>query len=322
MRRLLQLPKIALETIKDEGFVVLIARSKLSFEERAHRLLRKRNKIVYQKKQQQAWPPDKPLVSVIIPCYNYGIYITEAIESVLAQTFQRFEILVINDGSTDVSTRQVLDGLSDRKTKVVHQYNQGLAQTRNNGAAMGSGKYICFLDADDLIEPTYLEKTLRVLEGDESVGSCYSWVRCFGEFESIWETDDLDPFFLKRRCTSSSHSVIRKDAWERVKDKNGSGFLSEYNGYFEDWVFWIDMVQCGYRGVVIREPLIRYRVHQDSLGATHKPGYAKRLQALREERKEFFEDRSLLRRLEKLLSRRILIENNHINLSSPWDYLK
>ena len=245
------------------------------------------------------------------------MYIREAIESVLAQTFQRFEILVINDGSTDELTKQVLHELSYEKTKVVHQSNQGLAQTRNNGAEMALGKYICYLDADDLIEPTYLEKTLRILESDESVGSCYSWVRCFGDHESIWKTDDLDPFFLKKRCTSSSHSVIRTDAWEKVKERNGSGFLSKYNGYFEDWVFWIDMVLCGYRGVVIREPLIRYRIHKDSLGATHKPGYERMLKVLHEERREFFRERGTLKRLDKYLNRRILMENCLINLSGP-----
>lgn len=250
------------------------------------------------------------------------MYISEAIESVLAQTFQRFEILVINDGSTDALTKNVLHDLSYEKTKVIHQDNQGLARTRNNGAAMTVGKYICYLDADDLIEPTYLERTLYILEGDESVGSCYSWVRCFGDYEAIWETDDLDPFFLKKRCASSSHSVIRKEVWEKVKEKNGSGFLSEYDGYFEDWVFWIDMVQSGYRGVVIREPLIRYRVHKDSLGAAHKPGYAKKLQALHEDRRDFFKDRSLAEELDKYLNRRIVVENSMINLSFPTDWTK
>jgi glycosyltransferase involved in cell wall biosynthesis len=108
---------------------------------------------------------------------------------------------------------------------------------------MAAGKYICYLDADDFIEPTYLEKTLTVLESDESLGSCYSWVQCFGDSDSVWETQDLDPFFLRQYTLASSHSVIRKEAWKRVKEQNGSGFLTKYNGYFEDWVFWIDMVQ-------------------------------------------------------------------------------
>jgi glycosyltransferase involved in cell wall biosynthesis len=322
MRRLLTLANSGFKIVKDDGYIAFLEKFKSSFEERAYRLLQRSRKIVYDKKQQQAWPRERPLVSIIIPCYNYGEFVRGAIESVIAQTFQRFEILVIDDGSTDGLTKQVLHDLSYEKTRVIHQCNQGLAQTRNNGAAIAAGKYICFLDADDLIEPTYLEKTLHILESDESVGSCYSWVRCFGDYEAIWKTEDLDPFFLKKRNTSSSHSVIRKEAWERVKESNGSGFLSEYNGYFEDWVFWIEMVQCGYRGVAIREPLIRYRVHDKSLGATHKPGFDKMLEVLHENKRDFFRNRTVSKQLEKYLSRRILMENSLINLSSPSDWIK
>jgi len=135
-------------------------------ERHAYRLSKKLQRTQCQTKQQEEWPADKPLVSVIIPCYNYGMFIKGAIESVLAQTFQRFEILVINDGSTDESTMYVLHNLCYEKTKIVHQANQGLAQTRNNGAAQAAGKYICYLDPDDFIEPTYLEKTLSLLESD------------------------------------------------------------------------------------------------------------------------------------------------------------
>jgi glycosyltransferase involved in cell wall biosynthesis len=316
------LAKSLLETAKEDGLSAFLARLNISFEERAHRLFVRSRKKIYEKREQQPWPPERPLVSLIIPCYNYGRFLCEAIESVLAQTYQRFEILVIDDGSTDELTKNVLQSLSYEKTRVIHQSNQGLAQTRNNGAAIAAGKYICFLDADDLIEPTYLDKTLHVLESDESVGSCYSWVQCFGECQSIWKTEDLDPFFLKKRNTSSSHSVIRKDAWESVKQKNGTGFLSEYNGYFEDWVFWIEMVQCGYRGVAIREPLIRYRIHSNSLGAIHKPGFEKMLQILHANKKEFFQDRTGAKELEKSLNRRIVMENSRINLSSPSDWRK
>jgi O-antigen biosynthesis protein len=315
MSTVAMLAQRAIGIIKD--VVSFVKRVRSSLQEQSHRELRKYRRIVYQTRQQQAWPGGCPLVSVIIPCYNYGAFVREAIKSVLAQTFQRLEILVIDDGSTEEFTKEVLRDLQFEKTTVIHQANQGLAQTRNTGATMASGKYICFIDADDVIEPTYLEKALPVLESDESVGSCYSWVQCFGDCTSIWKTEDLDPFFLKVRNTSSSHSVIRKEAWEKVRDANGAGFLSKYDGYFEDWVFWIDMLQCGYRGVVIKEPLIRYRIHKNSLGARHKPGFRTMLHALHQDRKAFFEDRSMGKILEKYLNRRILVENNLINISCP-----
>ncbi len=317
MNTISQLGKKAILILSEEGGIAFLKRFEMFFVRQIHRLLKKRQKIVVETKQQEEWPIEKPLVSVIIPCYNYGKFIKGAIESVLAQTFQRFEIIVINDGSTQELTKDVLRNLCYEKTTIIHQVNQGLSQTRNNGAFMATGKYICYLDADDLIEPTYLEKTLSLLESDESLGSCYSWVQCFGDADSVWETEDFDPFFLKQYTASSSHSVIRKTAWEKVRELNGSGFLTKYDGYLEDWVFWIDMVQYGYRGQVIPEPLIRYRVHKNSLGATHKSGFDNMLKTLHEDRKQFFYDRSYTRDLAKKLNRRIYVTNNRANLFSP-----
>lgn len=299
------------------GVIIFIKRLIVYLEHQTHRVSKKIKRTQCVSRQQVEWPAGKPLVSVIVPCYNYGIFIEGAIKSVLAQTFQRFEVLVINDGSTDELTRNVLNKLCYEKTKVIHQANQGLAQTRNNGAALAAGKYICYLDADDLIEPTYLEKTLSILESDESLGSCYTWVQCFGDVDSVWETQDLDPFFLRQYTVAPSHSVIRKEAWEKVRKWNRSGFLTKYDGYFEDWVFWIDMVQCGYWGRVVAEPLIRYRVHKASLGATHKPGFEKMLEILKEDRREFFYDRAYIKKLERNLNKRVYIENNRINLLTP-----
>lgn len=315
MDRVQLLAQTAINVIKHEGVLSFVNRFGIFLEEQTHRYLSRYRKLVFQRTQQQAWPREKPLVSIVIPCYNYGMFIRETIESVLAQTFQRFEILVIDDGSTDDLTRQVLHGLSYQKTRVIHQHNQGVSQTRNNGAAVACGKYICFLDADDLIEPTYLEKTLYVLESDEGVGSCYSWVRCFGEssgMPEIWKTEDLDPYFLKERNQSSSHGVVRREAWDRIRESNGAGFLSRYNG-FEDWVFCIEMLECGYRGVAIEEPLIRYRIHSGSLGSTHKP-VGDRLKLLHEEKRDFFYNRKYRKRLEERLCKRLIVENGGINL--------
>lgn len=317
MKTMLQRGNEAVEIFRMDGLISLLERLKRCLNYQMHELSKGMQQIQCQYKQQEEWPAERPLVSIIIPCYNYGRFIKGAIESVLAQTFQRLEILVIDDGSTDELTKDVLQNLCYEKTKTIHQVNQGLAQTRNNGAVLATGKYICYLDPDDFFDPTYLEKTVALLESDESLGSCYSWVRCFGDIESIWETQDLDPFLLRQYTTAPSHSVIRKEAWIRVKDQNGAGFLSRYNGYFEDWVFWIDMVRCGYRGQVIKEPLIRYRVHKASLGATHASEREKMLPVLYEERPEFFFNRSYRKQLCKNLNKRIYIENSRINLSSP-----
>jgi hypothetical protein len=110
--------------------------------------------------------------------------------------------------------------------------------------------------------------------------------------------------------------VIRREAWERVKAANGAGFLTNYNGYFEDWVFWIDLIQCGYRGQVVPEPLIRYRVHKDSLSATHRAGFAQMLRTLHLDRKDFFESAAYRKQIGLQMRRRIRIENPEIPLAA------
>jgi len=94
------------------------------------------------------------LVSVIIPCYNQGQYLTESIGSVLASDHQKIEIIVVDDGSTDPETCRILGGLDYPKTRLIRRENGGLAAARNSGIAAAQGRYILPLDADDRIGPT------------------------------------------------------------------------------------------------------------------------------------------------------------------------
>jgi glycosyltransferase involved in cell wall biosynthesis len=102
-----------------------------------------------------------PKVSVIIPCFNQGEYVDQAVDSVLKQSFQDFEIVIVNDGSTDPFTISHLQNYSRQKTTVVHTDNQGLAAARNNGIRQAKSEYILPLDADDKIGATFLEKGSR-----------------------------------------------------------------------------------------------------------------------------------------------------------------
>ena len=117
-----------------------------------------------------------PMVTVVIPCYNSLRYIAETIQTVLPQTYQDFEVLVVNDGSTD-GTANWVNSLSDREPKVrmVSQANQGLAGARCTGVTNARGKYVAFIDDDDLWELTKLEKQVNSLESNPQAGLCYTW---------------------------------------------------------------------------------------------------------------------------------------------------
>ena len=114
-----------------------------------------------------------PKVSIIIPCYNYGQYIDEAVDSVLAQTFQDFEIIIVNDGSTDEFTNKKLENYNKPKTTVYFTKNQGVSAARNYAIEKSSGEYILPLDADDKIHSDYIKEAVDVLEANNEIGIVY-----------------------------------------------------------------------------------------------------------------------------------------------------
>lgn len=141
-----------------------------------------------------------PSVSVVIPTYNYGRFIAETIESVLAQTLPPAEIIVVDDGSTD-ETEEIVRGFGD-KVRYIRQENQGVCEARNNGVANSSGEYIAFLDADDIWEPEKLEKQIAKFTDDDEIGLVHCGMREFddGTGETIrlhlegregWVADDI-----------------------------------------------------------------------------------------------------------------------------------
>lgn len=206
------------------------------------------------------WDPTRPLVSVVVPCFNHGEYLEESVDSVLAQTFQDFEIIVVNDGSTDPGTIEVLRSLSRPKTRVIHQPNRGLPAARNRGIGEARGRYVCCLDADDTLEPTYLEKAVWMLETKPDVGFVYTWVRRFGEETGTWYTDSFSLSNLLQYNHISVAAVFRRVAWERV-----GGFWEAMRPGLEDWEFWIHLAAAGFPGERIPEPLLNHRKHGPSM---------------------------------------------------------
>jgi glycosyltransferase involved in cell wall biosynthesis len=202
-----------------------------------------------------------PKVSVVIPCYNLGQYLDEAVDSVLAQTYQDLEIIIVNDGSTDEVTNLLLEKYRKPKTQVLRTNNQGLPSARNNGIGMSQGEYICCLDADDRYHPRFLEKCTQILDSDtvSKFGFVTTWARCFGLRDDVWETGDYNPANLIIGNQAHVASLFRKKAWEKV-----DGYSSNLPGY-QDWDFWMKIVACGYSWTVVKEPLFDYRIRDDSM---------------------------------------------------------
>lgn len=128
----------------------------------------------------------KPLVSVVVPCYNQGVYLREAVESVLASSYENIEIIVVDDGSTEPATIDVLTGFSMPKTRLIRQENRGPSVARKNAIAEAKGKYILPLDADDKISADLIERSLEVLEQDARVGIVGHQTELFGAEQRVW----------------------------------------------------------------------------------------------------------------------------------------
>jgi len=200
-------------------------------------------------------------VSVIVPCYNLGQYLDDAVRSVLAQTYQDFEIIVVDDGSTDSVTQTILATYAAPKTRVIRTAHRGLAAARNAGIAEASGRYLCALDADDRLRPAFLERTVRVLDGDATLAFCSSWLRTFGDEQWDWTPRQCDLPTLLWENTVLTAALVRRAA---VVDLGGYDAGMPEQGD-EDWDLWLRLVAAGHRGTIVPEVLFDYRRRAGSM---------------------------------------------------------
>lgn len=202
-----------------------------------------------------------PRVSVIVPCYNLGQYLEEAVSSVLEQTYQDFEILVVDDGSTEKATQTILADYSRPKTRVIRTVHAGLASARNTGIANASGTYLCALDADDRLDRSFLETLVRVLDDDASLTFSSCWLRTFGEEAWEWMPSTCDLPGLLWENTVLTAALVRKDAVLAVGGYD-TGMPEQGD---EDWDLWLTLVERGCRGTIVPKVLFNYRRRPGSM---------------------------------------------------------
>lgn len=210
----------------------------------------------------------KPKVSVIIPTHNRAALVTEAINSVLAQTFKDFELIVVDDGSTD-NTRDALKGYADR-IHYIYQENQRRSEARNTGIKAASGEYIAFLDDDDLWLPDKLEKQVTFLDANPGIGLVHTFtdaiditgrlmekerkgrLQCYEKSMNLGYTYEgmsrLGAIFL-------SSTMLRSRCLEKV------GLFDPVTEAYEDWDFGLRFA-LEYRIGTIPEFLVKFRVHK------------------------------------------------------------
>lgn len=209
-----------------------------------------------------------PLVSVVIPTYNYGHFVCEAIESALAQTYPHIEVIVVDDGSRD-DTKKRLEQYGS-KIRTVYQDNRGLSAARNTGIKEAKGVYIAFLDSDDIWIPKKIEQQIQAFEGKTSLGivSCSNLEinekgDVLGEvlkqdFKNRKEL--IDNLILRNVISGGSNAVVRKDCFSKI------GLFDETLNSSEDWDMWL-RITYHYDVKIVEAPLVKVRVSPKSMSS-------------------------------------------------------
>ncbi len=199
-----------------------------------------------------------PTVSVVIPCFNQAAFLPYAVESVVAQTFPDWEIIIVDDGSPDDTSdvaAALISRFPERRIRLLGQANGGPSRARNAGIAAALGRYILPLDADDMIAPEMLQQTVNLLESDPAIAIAYTDSEEFGSESQVVESGRWSTEALCQRNRLAYCSLYRREVWEATGGYNPS----MAHGY-EDWDFWIGAARRGYRARRIGAPLFRYRL--------------------------------------------------------------
>ena len=194
-------------------------------------------------------------VSVIMPCYNDGKYIMEAIQSVKEQTYSEWELIIVDDGSDDEDTIAILEQIDDTRIHVYHTEHLRPAGARNYGIAHANGVYILPVDSDDKIEPSYIEKAVAIIENNPKIGVVYCKADLFGERTGIWDLPDYSFSTMLLDNIVFVTALFYKKDWEKV-----GGFSTTMVSGMEDYDFWLSILGLGKEIYQIPEILFHYRI--------------------------------------------------------------
>ena len=203
-----------------------------------------------------------PRVSIIIPCYNHGQYIREALDSVEKVADKNlYEIIIVNDGSKDVYTIEMMDKLAAEGYHVINQANQGLGRTRNNGIRAAKGDYILPLDSDNRIRPEYIYESIKILDAHPEIAMVYGDAEFFGDKSKRHVVGEFNLQNMMVENQIEACAVYRRSVWEEIKKKKKKMPIMGY----EDWDMWLNMTFKHYKFRYVPEILFDYRVLGNSM---------------------------------------------------------
>lgn len=203
------------------------------------------------------------MFTVIIPLYNKGKFIYETVSSVLSQSFRNFEIIIVNDGSTDNSL-EVINKFKDPRIKIFNISNSGVSSARNFGIFKSTNEWIAFLDADDLWDINYLEESYKIISNIKSVNViATNYYKYFTDYKKTLVYNTISSGFvesyLKINCITSSSVIIHKSVFNHI------GIFDTRLKYGEDQHMWL-RINIKYRTYFNNKPLVYYRMTDHKIG--------------------------------------------------------
>ena len=224
------------------------------------------------------------MVSVIVPAYNMAAYLAETLDSILASTYTNIEVIVMDDGSTDNSYDIAKSyAIKDKRIKAYTKKNGGVSTARNAAISLAKGQYILPVDADNTIEPTFIEKAVETISSDPDIKVVAPTSDFFGDKTGIWKLPPFSLDLLARKNIMDNCALYRKEDWERV-----GGYCPQIVTR-EDWAFWISILKDGGKVVILPEVYHHYRIRSTSKRVTNRNKKFQVIDKLNNLHPEFFE---------------------------------
>ncbi len=206
---------------------------------------------------------DEPTFAVVVPCFNQGEYLLAAVASAEDSEGAPLELVIVDDGSTDPFTVEVLGRLRGAGYQVIEQRNHGLSAARNAGVGAARGRYVLPLDADNCIRPSYLRRAAEIMDAAPDVGVVYGDAALSGRRSGLWRMPDFDLDEMATGNRVDACGIYRREVWRQC-----GGYDEDVELGWEDWDFWLSAAEHGWRFVHVPEVMFDYRVAGDSPSAS------------------------------------------------------
>jgi GT2 family glycosyltransferase len=211
-----------------------------------------------------AFGESTPAVSVVVPHFNLGAFLPDTLASIHAQTFKNFELIIVDDGSTDPTSLLLLEGLERQGVRILRKSNGGLGSARNAGLAAAKAPWVLMIDADDILHPVYLELTLAAAARHPSAAAVGTFMRCFTADPQV-PTGGWLPLGFDRELLANANFACTASCLLRREAVLSVGGYDEHLVSFEDWDLWCSLAERGFEATIVPEFLLFYRQRPDSM---------------------------------------------------------